>query len=135
MSLKFSKNGASPYNYVSIGDNTNPISINVIIDKVGGTKTSDSLLIYLVASREGNVNIGNYSDIVLTALSPTDITWQLSLNGTNWFTELTPSNMPCITDNVLPIYVRTIANNAVNTTLVTQKYYSNIRIAAVENPA
>lgn len=137
MSLKLSKNNTKAYDYVSIGDNSNPISVSVIIDKVGGTKTSAPIQIYLIASQEGNTNIGNYSSIVLTAVNPnSDITWQMSVNDVDWVTTLSPATMTCNdSDSILPIKVRTVANNAVTTSLDTMKYYSNITVEAVENPA
>lgn len=136
MSLKLSKTNVPAYNYLSEGDMTNPATVAITIDKLGGTKTSSTLIIYLVAAQDGNVNIGSYTGIsVAPSTSQAGITWEVSLDGSTWLSSISPADMDCsAADVVTPVHVRIIANNAEDTPLATGNYAGEFAIAAVENP-
>lgn len=136
MSLKLSKNNAPAYNYLSEGDMSNPATVAVTIDKLGGTKTSAALIIYLVAAQAGNANIGSYTGITITpSTEQAGITWEISLNGSTWLSAISPADMDCSTaDVVTPVHVRVVANNAEDTPLATGNYAGEFAIEAVENP-
>lgn len=136
MSLKLSKNNAPAYNYLSEGDMSNPATVAVTIDKLGGTKTSSALIIYLIAAQAGNANIGSYTGITVTPTTPqAGITWEISLNGTTWLSAIAPADMYCsAVDAVTPVHVRIVADNSVTTPLATGNYAGEFAIEAVENP-
>lgn len=136
MSLKLSKNNAPAYNYLSEGDMSNPATVAVTIDKLGGTKTSAALIIYLVAAQAGNTNIGGYTGITVTPSTPqAGITWEISLNGSTWLSAISPADMDCsAADVVTAVHVRVVANNAEDTPLATGNYAGEFAIEAVENP-
>jgi hypothetical protein len=138
MSLRLSKNNTPTYNYVSEGGSlTNPIERSVIIDKLGGTKASPSVQLYLIASKAGNNQIGNYSDISVEALAPANgVTWQLSLNNSTWVTVLNPATMDCsVADAIISVYARIVVDNSASTPAATGKYSTSIKLQFTENPA
>jgi hypothetical protein len=137
MSLKLAHNNAPTYNYLSEDGNlANPAVRSVIIDKLGGTKTSAALILYLVATKAGNPNIGSYSSIsIARGAIANGITWELSLNGTTWLSTLTPADMNCASaDVVIPVHVRIVADNSVGTVAATGNYASTFAITLTENP-
>jgi hypothetical protein len=137
MSLKLAHNNAPVYNYLSEdGDLTNPAVRSVIIDKLGGVKTSAALTIYLVATKDGNPNIGSYSSIsIAIGAIANGITWELSLNGTTWVSSITPVNMDCsAADVVIPVHVRIVADNSEDTIAATGNYVSAFTTTLTENP-
>lgn len=140
MSLKLSKTNAPTYDYLSEGGAmTNPATRAVTIDKTGGVKTSSALTLYLVASQAGNSGIGSYSGITVAAqdadANADGITWQLSLNGTDWATSIEPSDMDCESaDVVTTVYARISVNNASDTPAATGNYAAEFEITATENP-
>lgn len=141
MSLKLSKTNTPAYDYLSEGGAmSNPATRAVTIDKTGGVKTSAALTLYLVASQAGNANIGSYSGITVQAqdadANADGVTWQLSLNGTDWFTSVEPADADCESaDVVRTIFARISVNNAVDTPAATGNYAAEFEITATENPA
>lgn len=135
MSLKLSKTNVPAYNYLSLnGLMTNPAVCSVVVDKLGGTKTSVSTILYLIAV--GAANIDNYTSISITptTLIP-GLTWEVSLNNSTWFPSVTPAMASCFSvDVITPVYVRVVANNASNTPLSTGNYAGEFLITATENP-
>jgi hypothetical protein len=141
MSLKLSKNNAPVYDYVSVVGQgpANPATRSVIIDKTGGTKTSSSLTLYLVASQAGNTNIGNYSDITITSqdadANPDGCIWEFSLNGSTWSTSISPDTMNCdVSDAIITIYTRVVVDNSPTTVATTGNFSAVFSIQAIENP-
>jgi len=140
MSLKISTTNTPTYDYLSEdGNMTNPATRAVTIDKTGGTKTSSALTLYLVASQGGNSNIGGYSGIKIQAqdadANADGVTWQLSLNGTDWATYIEPSDMDCVgADDVTTIYARISVDNSSGTVAATGNYEAEFEVAATENP-
>ena len=138
MSLKLSKNNTPPtYDYLSEdGAMTNPAVVAVTIDKTGGTKTSSSLTLHLIASDEGGTSIGSYTGItVAPTTAQSGITWEISLDGSTWVSSISPSDMNCEgADAIIPVYTRIVANNAVDTPLGTGNYAGEFAINATENP-
>jgi hypothetical protein len=115
---------------------TNPAVASVTIDKTGGTKTSSSVTLYLVASNEGGSAIGGYTGIkVDPSTTESDITWEVSLNNSDWAGYVEPSDMDCESaDDITTVYARIVANNAVDTGLSTGNYEAEFEITATENP-
>ena len=136
MSLKLSKTNVPAYNYLSEGDMSNPATVAITIDKLGGTKTSSALIIYLIAAQAGNANIGSYTGITVTpSTAQAGITWEISLNGSTWLSSISPADMDCSADDVVtPVHVRIVADNSAVTPLVTGNYGGEFAIEAVENP-
>ena len=135
MSLKLSKTNTPAYDYLSEdGAMTNPAVASVAIDKTGGTKTSPSVTLYLVAV--GSASIGSYNTISITpSTATTGITWEMSLNGSTWTSSISPGNMDCESaDVVTTCYARIVANNAVDSPLTTGNFAAEFDIAAIESP-
>jgi len=137
MSLRLAKNNTSPYDYVSIdGDMNNPIICHVVIDKSGGTTESQPYEVYLVATDEGDGNIGSYSEIEVEPDSSQEgITWEISQDGQEWAAKIEPDNMDVTeADQVEPVFVRVVADNSETTPLVTDNYAANIPVQGQQNP-
>lgn len=136
MSLKLSKTNTPTYNYISEGTGLNPAVCSVTIDKTGGTKTSATTNLFLVATKAGNDQIGSYTGISITpTTAQSGITWEISLNGSTWLTDIAPSDLDCsAADVVVPVYTRIVVNNATDTPVSTGNYAGEFAIAAVENP-
>lgn len=136
MSLKLSKNNSPAYNYLSEGDMSNPATVAITIDKLGGTKTSSALIIYLIAAQAGNANIGSYTGITVTpSTAQAGITWEISLDGSAWLPSISPADMDCSSaDAVTAVHVRIVADNSEETPLNTGNYAGEFAIEAVENP-
>lgn len=137
MSLKLSKNNTPAYNYLSEdGEMSNPAICSVTIDKTGGTKTSSSITLYLIASKAGNSNIGSYTSISITpSTEQAGITWEVSLNNVDYAASINPSDMDCSSaDDLVTVYARVVVNNAVDTPLSTGNFAGEFAIAATENP-
>lgn len=139
MSLRLSKTDTSPYDYVSDdGTMSNPIVCNVTIDKSGGTVTGPATEFYLVATNEGTGEIGSYSNIYIDPTATeasTEITWEVSLDGNNFFESVEPNDMDVSSgDEVTTLFARIVANNATATSLATGNYAAEFQLDGVENP-
>ena len=135
MSLKLSKTNTVAYDYLSEdGAMTNPAVASVTIDKTGGTKTSSSVTLYLVAV--GSASIGSYTTITVTpSTATTGITWEVSLDGSTWTSSITPGDMDCESEDVVTTcYARIVANNASDSPLTTGNFAAEFDITATENP-
>lgn len=139
MSLLLSKTNVAPYDYLSQdGAMTNPVVCAVTIDKSGGVITSSSVQLYLVAAGF-NSSIAGYSDISITpSTSQEGITWEVSLDDTDFATIINPADMVdagAQADEIIPVYVRIVANNSETSPLATGNYsLGEFQIAAIENP-
>ena len=138
MSLLLSKTSTSVYDYLSQdGAMTNPAVAAVTIDKTGGTVTSASVPLYLVAAGF-DVSIGGYTEISITPSTAQEgITWEVSLDNSTWVAVINPADMVddgTQADIVTPVYARIVADNSGTSPLSTNNYVGEFAIEAIENP-
>lgn len=129
MSLKLSANNTSPYQYFSEGDESNPITVSVILDNTGGTKDSSVATAYLVATQF------LYTNITVSVVNDTpDIDWKVSLDGTTWADSVNPPDMDARSGDVTtPIYFKAVVKN--DGTVPTQVFTTpDVQITYTENP-
>jgi len=129
MSLLISKTNTSPYDYVSQGDESNPISVSVTLDNAGGTITSSAVTAYLVATQY------NYTGITAQPINEqTGINWQVSLDNATWAESVTPADMDGrTTDALTTVYLRAVVAN--DGTVATGNYIqADVQVNATENP-
>ena len=137
MTLKLSKNDTAAYDYLSEdGSMTNPVVCSAQIDKTGGEVTSPSVQLYLVATDEGEGDIGKYTDIQVTPSTAQDgITWEVSLDDTSFSASIEPGDMDVTeSDQTTPVWVRFVADNTESSPLNTGNHAAECEITAVENP-
>ena len=137
MTLKVSHNNTPAYDYVSEdGAMTNPIVRSITIDKTGGEVTSDSIQVYLVATDEGEGDIGGYRDIVVSpSTAQAGLTWEISLDNISFGPSAEPADMDVESaDDIVSVYVRVKGDNEPSSVLVTNNYAGEIKTHAVERP-
>ena len=129
MSLKLAKNNTSPYDYYSEGDNSDPATQSVVLDNIGGTKDTNVLTAYLIATQ------WNYTGITVTAENEeTGIDIKFSLDNSTWADSVNPADMNALSsDQNIPIYIKAVVNN--DGTVDTGKYIqAKIKTTATERP-
>jgi len=137
MSLKLSKTSESPYDYVSFdGDTSNPIVRSVTIDHSGGTVLSSVLEVFLVATDEGEGDIGGYEEIVITPHTEQEgLTWEVSLDGVSFHASVEPDPMYVTEEHqITPVFVRVEADNSEETPLNTGNFSAVIPVQSKQVP-
>jgi hypothetical protein len=121
-----------PYNYVSTGDGTNPVTASVTLDGTGSPAevASDQVDVFLVATTN------SYTGITVSPVNEADtgINWQVSLDGgSTWEESVSPADMDATAgDQVIPVSFRYLATN--DGSLPSGEYTAAaLRVTATEN--
>ena len=130
MSLKLSSTNTSPYSYYSEGDGSNPVQASVTLDNSGGTKDTDVVTAYLVATTNSYTGI-----TVQPVTEETGIDWQMSLDNSTWAKSVTPSDMDATGgDQVKTVYLKAVVAND-GTVDIGNYVGADVQITATGNPA
>ena len=129
MSLQISKTLNIPYEYISSGDNSDPILLQATVDKKSLTVQTDVSYKYIIATTF------LYTNIEIKPISEQyGIDWKVSLDGYDWKDNINVEDMDAReNDQVLPLYLKSIIKN--DGTVLTGNYNQcKIQITTIENP-
>jgi hypothetical protein len=130
-------NSATPDAY-SIGDNTDPIVVALLLDgtEIPATVTASPATALYVWANDDTTAVGSYT-LIEAEITGTDtgITWELSTDQSTWATSIKLADMDVSTTHqAIQIYARATALN--DGTVATNNYVAaKVKITAVENPA
>jgi hypothetical protein len=100
--LGLASNNSYPYDYFSLDDETDPITVAVELDQLGGDVTSDSILIYLIAD-------DSFDLVVIDCpVKDTGVVWEFSDDDVDFDTEL---GLPSVVPGQTAIYARAVVAN------------------------